>query len=298
MSARPTYQFRGVYVASTMPFHADGSVDLDGFAKHCSWLADAGVAGIIPNGSLGEYETLTDVERADVVKVAIESVSGRIAVIPGVSAKSAPEARRWAEHAASLGCPAVMALPATSHAPTPEEVLAHFQEIARVGLPIIAYNNPFSTRVDLVPELIARLAQIEQVVAVKEFSQDIRRVAAIHEGAPDIQILCGSDDTFVEAMFMGAVGWIAGFVNALPHHSVRLAELCAARDFDAALPLYRVMLPLLRYDADPRFVQAIKIAQDEVGRNVGGVRLPRLPLSAHDEARVRELTRRVVATAL
>ncbi len=298
MAAAPPYQFRGIYVASTMPMHPDGRVDLDAFSDHCSWLADAGVAGIVPNGSLGEYETLSDDERAAVVKVAVDGVGGRIPVIPGVSAKSGPEARRWAEQAASLGCPAVMALPPTSHAPTHDEVVAHFREIARVGLPIIAYNNPFSTRVDLVPALVGRLAEIDEVVAVKEFSQDVRRVAAIHEHAPQMQILCGSDDTFLETMVMGAVGWIAGFVNALPAHSMRLWELCAARDFDAALPLYRVMLPLLRYDADVRFVQAIKIAQDEVGRRIGGVRLPRLPLSAADEAEVRELARRVQAFPL
>lgn len=298
MAAAQPYQLRGIYVASTMTLTPDGSVDLDGFARHCAWLADSGVMGIIPNGSLGEYETLSDEERAAAVKVALEAVGGKIPIIPGVSAKSGTEARRWAEHAASLGCPAVMALPPTSHAPTWDEVVAHFSEIARVGLPIIAYNNPFSTRVDLVPELIGRLAEIDEVVAVKEFSQDIRRVAAIQEHAPDVQILCGSDDTFVEAMLMGAVGWIAGFVNAFPAHSLALWERCAAGDFAAALPLYRAMLPLLRYDADPRFVQAIKLAQEEAGRPAGGVRLPRLPLPATEEATVRALARRVQALAL
>lgn len=149
MAAAQPYQLRGTYVASTMPLTPEGGVDLDGFARHCAWLADSGVVGIIPNGSLGEYETLSDEGRAAAIKVAIDAVGGKIPIIPGVSAKSGTEARRWAEHAASLGCPAVMALPPTSHAPTWDEVVAHFKEIARVGLPIIAYNNPFSTRVDL-----------------------------------------------------------------------------------------------------------------------------------------------------
>jgi dihydrodipicolinate synthase/N-acetylneuraminate lyase len=296
MAARDRYEVRGVYVASTTPFTEDGSVDFETFAQHCSWMADAGVAGITPNGSLGEYETLTDAERSEMVKVASEGVSGRIPVIPGVSGKSAREARRWAEEAAALGCPAVMALPPTSHAPTDEEVLAHYREIAAVGLPIIAYNNPFSTRVDLKPHLLGRLAEIEQVVAVKEFSQDIRRVAAIQEQAPGLQILCGCDDTFVETMLMGAVGWMAGFVNALPVESVRLYELCKKEKWPEALALYRAMLPLLRYDADPIFVQAIKIAQDEVGRSFGGVRLPRLSLPKEQESTIRTVVRDLLAT--
>ncbi len=291
MTAAGQYELRGVYPATTIPLDARGTLDLRAFEDHCAWLADAGVAGVIPNGSLGEYEALSDDERASVVKAAVEALDGRIPVIPGVSAKSGPEARRWAEHAASAGCPAVMALPPTSHAPTDDEVVAHFRTVAEAGLPIIAYNNPFSTRVDLRPSLLGRLAEIPEVVAVKEFSQDIRRVAAIQEHAADLQIVCGSDDTFVEAMFMGAVGWIAGFANAFPAESVRLYDLCSSGRWREALTLYRAMLPLLRYDADPVFVQAIKIAQEEVGRPVGGARLPRLPLPGEEEQRVRQLCR-------
>jgi 1-pyrroline-4-hydroxy-2-carboxylate deaminase len=163
--------------------------------------------------------------------------------------------------------------------------------VARAGLPIIAYNNPFSTRVDLTPPLLARLAGIEQVQAVKEFSQDSRRVAQIREQAPRLEIICGCDDTFVEAMLLGATGWIAGYVNAFPAASVRLYELCRAGDYAGAMDLYRVLLPALRWDADPRFVQAIKLAQEEAGRYGGPVRLPRLPLPAAEEAEARAVAR-------
>ena len=208
-------------------------------------------------------------------------------MIPGVSGKSAAEACRWAEQAAEAGATAVMALPPTSHQPTPDEVVAHFAEIAQVGLPIIAYNNPFSTRVDLTPGLLARLAEIEQVQAVKEFSQDVRRVAQIREQAPRLEVICGCDDTLVEAMLLGATGWIAGLVNALPAQSVQLYRLCEAGEFVAAAELYKAMLPMLRWDADPRFVQAIKLAQEEAGRYGGPVRLPRLPLPPGEADEVR-----------
>ena len=284
-------RFAGVYAATTTPFRDEGSVDIGQFGEHCAWLIGEGVAGLIPNGSLGEYEALSDGERAQIVTTAIDAADGRVPVVPGVSAKSGPEARRWAEHAAEAGAAAVMSLPPTSHKPTGDEVVAHFAEVARAGLPVIAYNNPFSTRVDLTPPLLARLAGIGQVQAVKEFSQDSRRVAQIRAQAPGLEVLCGCDDTLVEAMLLGATGWIAGYVNVFPAASVRLYELCAAGDYRAAMGLYRVLLPALRWDADPRFVQAIKLAQEEAGRYGGPVRLPRLPLPADEEAEARAVAR-------
>jgi 1-pyrroline-4-hydroxy-2-carboxylate deaminase len=284
--------FAGVYAATTTPLRADGSVDVERYRKHCGWLVDEGVAGIIPNGSLGEYEALTHDERKSLVTAAVDAVGGRASVVPGVSGKSAAEAARWAEQAKAAGAPAVMALPPTSHKPTDDEVIAHFAEIGRTGLPIIAYNNPFSTRVDLTAPLLARLAdEVEMVTAVKEFSQDARRVWQIRESAPRLEVLCGCDDTFVESMLAGAVGWIAGFVNAFPAQSVRLYRLCQAGDYAAAADLYRKMLPILRWDADPLFVQAIKLGQEEAGRYGGPVRLPRLPLSDDVAAVVRAAAR-------
>jgi dihydrodipicolinate synthase/N-acetylneuraminate lyase len=284
--ARP--RFPGVYVAMATPFRADLGLDLAALAEQCTRLVEGGVHGLVPCGSLGEYEALTEDERASVVKSVVDAVAGRAEVVPGVSGKSGPEARRWAEHAGEAGCTAVMCLPPTAHAPTDEEVVAHFREVARAGLPVIAYNNPFSTRVDLTPALLARLAdEVGEVVAVKEFSQDVRRVAAIRQAAPRLEVICGCDDTFVEAMLMGATGWIAGFANALPAESVELYELCAARRYDEAVSRYVPMLPLLRWDADPRFIQAIKLTMDEVGWHGGPVRLPRLALTADDAALVR-----------
>lgn len=291
--------FAGVYVAATTPFRADGSLDLERYERHCAWLADEGVDGVIPNGSLGEYEALHDAERAAVVTAAMTGVGGRIPVVPGVSGKTGAEARRWAEHAAEAGAHAVMALPPTSHKPTDAEVVAHFAEVAKAGLPIIAYNNPFSTRVDLVPELLARIVdEVEQVVAVKEFSQDVRRIWQIREQAPRIEALCGCDDTFVESMLAGATGWIAGFANAFPAQSVRLHRLCVAGDWATAAKLYRAMLPILRWDADPRFVQAIKLGQEEAGRYGGPVRLPRLPLPDDEAAQVRAAARAALEAGL
>ncbi len=292
----PEPRFGGLYVATTTTFDDRGDLDLEAHADHCRWLVDSGVTGLVPCGSLGEYEAMTDMERIAVVETTIQAAGGTD-VVPGVSAKSGAEARRWADHAAAAGATAVMCLPPTSHAPTDAEVVAHFAEVAQAGLPIIAYNNPFSTRVDLTPALLERIAdEVELVRAVKEFSQDVRRVAAIRETAPRLEVLCGCDDVFVESMLMGATGWIAGFVNAVPAETVDLYRSCVEGRWYDAVATYRQMLPMLRYDALPTFVQAIKVAQEEAGRPGGTVRLPRLPLPPDVDKHVRQATRAFLAT--
>lgn len=285
--------FYGVYVATSTPFRADLSVDLDAYQAHCDWLCRNGVKGLVPNGSLGEYQALNDDERASLVLAAVEAAAGRARVVPGVAAPSGHQARRWAEQAAAAGAYGVMALPPTGYRASIDEAEAHFREVAAAGLPVIVYNNPFDTRMDLTPEILARLAGIDGVVAVKEFSGDVRRVAEIADLAPGLQVLCGSDDVALESFLMGATGWIAGFSNVFPAETESLFELAMARDFEAALPRYRSMLPALRWDARPKFVQAIKLGQEIVGRYGGPCRLPRLPLLPEEADAVRDAVERV-----
>jgi dihydrodipicolinate synthase/N-acetylneuraminate lyase len=275
----------GVHVALTTPFAPDGRVDLDALTAHCDGLLAAGIRGLVPNGSLGEYESLTPDERRANVEAAVGVARGRGLVIAGVSAPDWRTAAGHARHALEVGADAVMLLPPTNHAPTELELVDHFRAVAAEGLPVVAYNNPFSTRTDLTPELIARLAAIDGVMAVKEFSGDVRRVSAILERVPHLAVLCGSDDLALESALMGAVGWIGGFTGALPSETVRVWELGRLGDVEAALPAYRAMLPLLRWDATPRFVEAIKHTIDLLGGRAGGPpRPPRRVLDEEDRA--------------
>ncbi len=277
----------GVHVALTTPFTEVGAVDRDAFAAHCDTLLSAGVRGLVPNGSLGEYESLTADERRANVDDAVRIARGRGIVIAGVSAPDWRTAAGHARHAMEVGADAVMLLPPTNHAPTLPELVDHFRAVAAEGLPIVAYNNPFSTRTDLTPEILERLAGIDGVVAVKEFSGDVRRVSAILERVPHLAVLCGSDDLALESALMGAVGWIGGFTGALPAATVRVWELGRLGDLAAALPAYRAMLPLLRWDATPRFVEAIKHTIDLLGGRAGGPpRPPRRVLGDADRATV------------
>ncbi|GAB2742221.1 dihydrodipicolinate synthase family protein [Salinifilum aidingensis] len=290
--------WRGIHVATALPFHDDLSVDYDGFAEHVGWLAEHGVHGVAPNGSLGEYQTLTAEERARVVTTAIEAAPEGFGVMPGVAAYGALEACRWIEQAAEAGARTVLLLPPNAYRADRGTVLEHYRAAARVGLPIVAYNNPYDTKVDLVPDLLAELHAEGSIVAVKEFTGDVRRAYEIAELAPELDLLVGTDDVLVELGLAGAVGWIAGYPNALPDVSRRIYELATSgdpADLERAMPLYRDVHSLLRWDSKTEFVQAIKLSMDTAGRRGGRCRPPRRPLEPEVAERVVAGTKAVLA---
>lgn len=282
----PARPWHGVLVATALPFRADLSVDLDRFAEHVRWLAGNGCHGVIPNGSLGEYQVLTPRERAAVVRAAVDAAPPGFAVVPGVGAYGSMESRRLAEQAALDGCPAVLLLPPNAYRAGERAVIDHYREVAGAGLPVVAYNNPYDTKVDLTPELLATLHREGLIVAVKEFSGDVRRAYQLTELAPGLDLLVGADDVLLELAMAGAVGWVAGFPNALPRHCVELYQAATGGDPAKALAGYRQLHPLLRWDSRPEFVQAIKLSMDVAGRYGGPCRPPRAPLSEQDAAAV------------
>ncbi|MGW0803721.1 dihydrodipicolinate synthase family protein [Nonomuraea sp. NPDC002799] len=289
--------WHGVMVATALPLRADLSVDFDGYAEHCRWLVAAGCDGVVPNGSLGEYQTLTAQERVQVIETAVEAVGGAN-VMAGAGAYGAAESRRWAEQAGAAGCGSVLLLPPNAYRADERAVVAHYREVAKAGVPIVAYNNPFDTKVDLTPALLARLHEEGLIVAVKEFSGDVRRTYELAELAPELDLLIGSDDVLLELAVAGAVGWIAGYPNALPAASVALYRAAVAGDLDTALPLYRRLHPLLRWDSKTEFVQAIKLSMDLAGRHGGPCRQPRQPLTAEQAVVVRAATEKALAEGL
>ena len=274
----------GVIVATAPPYAEDASApaglrpDLDKFAEHCRWLVDNGCRGVGPNGSLGEYSSLTDDERRAVARTAIEAVGDDGVVVVGVHGVGAHQARAWAEKAAEDGADGVLCLPPTMYRANRGEVLHHFTEVAKAGLPVMVYNNPHDTKVDLTPDLLAEIAQIENIVAVKEFSGDVRRILEIREQAPDLAVIAGADDLTLEALLMGATGWFAGFPNVFPKESVRLFDLAVQGKLDEARALYEPLVAAFRWDSRTEFVQAIKYGMDYVGRYGGPCRPPRGPL--------------------
>jgi dihydrodipicolinate synthase/N-acetylneuraminate lyase len=287
--------WHGVLVASALPFSANLHVDFDKLGEHVSWLAASGCEGLTPNGSLGEYETLSDWERAQAVEVARDAAPPGFNVIPEVSASGWREAVRWADQAASAGAPGVMALPPNIYRADESSIVDHFRAIASVGLPVIAHNDPFDTKADLTPDILARLYGEGLIVAVKDSSGDPRRAYAIKELATGLDILIGSDDTVLETAIAGACGWVSGCANAFPRTCVTLYQASIARDLATALPLYRQVHALLRWDDEIEFVQAIKLSMDVAGRYGGPCRPPRRALSESAQASVRKLTERAIS---
>lgn len=290
---KPEFDLGGVIVATTLAFKEDPSapaglaVDYDRFAEHCDWLINNGCRGVGPNGSLGEYSSLTDEERRKVIQVAVEAVGDRGLVVAGVHGVGWHQARQWAEYAKEDGADGVLLLPPTLYRANESEVIEHYRRVAEVGLPIMAYNNPFDTKVDLTPRIIARLAEIPEVVAVKEFSGDIRRVLEIKELC-DIDVVAGADDLLLESLVTGATGWFAGYPNAFPREAVEIYDLVKAGRIPEALELYTQLVTVFRWDSKTEFVQAIKLSIDLAGGSYGGpTRPPRGPLSAEQEAGVR-----------
>lgn len=286
--------WHGIIVATSLPFGDGLAVDFGAYGENVAWLAEQGMHGVAPNGSLGEYQTLTYEERDRVVETAVANAPEGFTVMPGVGAYGAEEARRHAEFAKDAGCGAVMCLPPNAYRADDRAVLQHFERVASAGLPVTAYNNPIDTKVDLRPELLAKLHAEGLIVGVKEFSGDVRRCYEISELAPGLDLMIGTDDTVLEVGIAGAKGWVAGYPQVFPRACLALYEASVAGDLETALPLYRQLHPVLRWDSRTEFVQAIKLGQDMIGRRGGACRPPRQPLSPETESAVRTATQALI----
>lgn len=288
----------GVMPAITTPFREDGEVDHDFLAEHVTWLVDHGMSGIVALGSLGEGNTLTFDEKCAILRTCVAAVGDRVPVVPGVAALSTAEAVELATEAEKIGCRGLMVLPPYVYKGDWRETRAHFRAVLRAtSLPCMLYNNPIAYGTDVLPEQVAELAGHEDnLMAVKESSGDVRRITAIRARVGErLSIFVGLDDLIIEGVAAGAVGWVAGLVNALPKETVDLfAHARAGRDA-AADALYRWFLPLLRLDTTPKFVQLIKLVQQEVDRGSERVRPPRLALDGDERHRALEVIREALA---
>ncbi|MBU8757525.1 4-hydroxy-tetrahydrodipicolinate synthase [Priestia megaterium] len=286
-------RFEGVHVAIVTPFTDSYEVDYQRLHELCNWLIDEGVNGLVPVGSLGEYATLTVEERSKVVETVVKAANKRVTVTVGSGAPSTKQAVQWVQHAKDVGADAIMALPPISYRPLRNEIIAHYKDLSEVGLPIIAYNNPLDYPTDLTPELLKEISKFENVVAVKEFSGDIRRVHKILEET-DLEVLTGVDNLAMEGPLCGATGWIAGVPNALPREGVELFRLSREGKIKEATELYRRLLPLFDLDAKPQLVQSIKYMMELAGQPVGPTRPPRLSLSTEDYNQIKKAFNRAV----
>lgn len=277
----------GVMPAITTPFRPDLTVDEPALAAHVRWMMDSGCRGIVALGSLGESATLSFAEKVRILEVCREALGRRGPLVAGIAGLATAECVALAQRAEQAGCDGLMALPAYVYVGDGRETEAHYGAvIGATGLSCMLYNNPVAYGVDVSPEQLARLCRRHSNLhATKDSSGNVRRVAAIRSALGDrIRILVGMDDVVLESVAMGAVGWVAGLVNALPAESVRLFDLAVTGKAREAWELYDWFLPLLRLDTGPKFVQLIKLVQAEMGKGSARVRPPRLELDGEELA--------------
>lgn len=286
--------WKGVIPAITTSFTDDLHVDHVFMAKHCRWLLDNGCSGVVALGSLGEGATLSLDEKAEVLRTCVASVHGRGPVVAAISALTTSEAVALAKSAGELGCDALMVLPPYVYHGDWREMKTHVAAVFEATpLSCMLYNNPVAYGTDFLPEQIRELAaQHSNFEAVKESSTDARRVSAIRALLDRrLEIFVGVDDAVLEAIGVGATGWIAGLANALPRESVDLFNYGISGESDKAFELYRWFLPLLRMDTVPNFVQLIKLVETEVGMGNPRVRPPRLELAGGELEQARKIIR-------
>lgn len=274
----------GVMPAMTTPFDANMKVDHGFLAQHAAWQLGNGCEGLVMLGSLGEGATLERDEKIAILKTAVR-VAGKVSVVAAISSLSTKGAVQLAKEAEDAGCAGLMVLPPYVYTSDWYEMKQHVSTvIGSTKLECMLYNNPVAYKTDFLPSQIAELAaEHVNLAAVKESSADVRRVSAIREVLADrLRISVGVDDALVEGVGAGAVGWVAGLVNAYPAESVRLFELAKQNKSAEAFELYRWFLPLLRMDTVPKFVQLIKWVQEKAGVGSARVRAPRMEIQGEE----------------
>jgi 1-pyrroline-4-hydroxy-2-carboxylate deaminase len=290
--------WHGVFPAITTQFRPDQSLDLAATSKHLNTMIEAGIHGVVALGTVGENTALEYHEKLEVLRELKQTARGRIPLLTGVAEYTTALASRFARDAEKAGVEGLMVLPGMVYKSDERETLTHFRSIAQsTGLPIMIYNNPVSYGVDLVPRAFVELAGQPNIVAIKESSEDVRRITDLRNEVGNRFILFGGvDDLILESIALGAEGWVSGLVNAFPNENRELWELATSGKWQKALEIYRWYTPLLHLDTKIKLVQYIKLAMQETGLGSELTRPPRLPLVGAEREHILGIIREAIAT--
>ncbi len=289
---------KGAFVVLATPMKPDQSIDEKGLRENINWVIGEGIHGIITTGSTGEYVSLTEYERKKITEIAAEEIGGRVPFCVGAGAETTQDAIMYTKFAKEVGADAVMIAPSYYCRPNAEEIYHHYQKISdAVEIPIMLYNNPFTTKVDISVENVLRLSEISNVKYIKESSGDIRRISMlVLLGEGKIIPFAGFDDLLLESYFMGAQGGVIVAANICPRMCADLYELAVVKkEYDKAKSLYFKMLPLLNLIEGPmgKIVQIAKRGAEMLGHAGGPCRNPRLPLTKEEETVLRKILERM-----
>ncbi len=290
-------KWTGVFPAVVTQMHEDQSLDLAASARHFEALIESGVSGLIVCGSLGENQCLQPDEKCAVVKCAVETARGRVPVLSGVAEMSTQAAARYMQDCEKLGASGFMIMPAMVYKADNREVMHWFRTMAKATtLPWMLYNNPVGYSIDVIPEMFAELADVENLVAIKESSANPRRITELRLLVGDrYQLFTGVDDLILECSILGIDGWVAGSGIAFPKENQKLWQLTREGRWDEARTLYRWTQPLMKLDTHTHFVQYIKLLCQETGLGKEWVREPRLPITGTERDQVLKIIREALA---
>jgi 4-hydroxy-tetrahydrodipicolinate synthase len=293
----PRIGWEGVFPAVTTQFREDFSLDLDATGRVMDALIRDGVSGLIVCGTVGENTSLTRSEKVAIMEVAKDVARGRVPVIAGIAEFTTPFAIETAREAERVGIDGIMVMPALVYSSKPHETAAHFRGVATgIDLPVMLYNNPPIYKNDVTPDILASLADVENVVCFKDSSGDTRRFIDTRNMVGDRFVLfAGLDDVVVESVMVGAVGWVSGMSNAFPREGETLFRLARAGRYAEAMPLYEWFMPLLHLDARPDLVQCIKLCEFIMGRGTYLTRPPRLALDDPERADIEAIMAKALA---
>ncbi len=290
-------RWQGVFPAITTKFHADESIDAEGTAKHIDFQIRNGIHGLVTCGSLGEASTLTLEEKVQVAEIAMKASNGRIPVLANVSETSTREALRYIHACNAIGVDGYMVMPSVIYVADAREAMTNVRTLAQAAQkPIMVYNNPVAYRVDLKPEHMAELADCAWIVAIKESTDNIRRITDLRLTVGDrYQLFLGVDDLAYEGLALGCDGLLAGVGCTFPRETVALYDLMKAGQFAEALALYQWMTPMMHLDVSTKLVQNLKLIDVVAGVSTEYMRRPRLPLIGAERAAVVSIVEKALA---
>jgi 4-hydroxy-tetrahydrodipicolinate synthase len=289
--------WKGVFPAVTTKLKDDGSLDQDAIRHGLNRLIENGVSGVVMMGMVGESAQLTPEEKRTVLKVAVETVAGRVPVVSGVAETNTASAVQFAKDAEAIGVQGLMVFPGLTYKSDARETIAYYKTVAKASkLSILLYNNPRGYGVDLTPDVVAELLDEPTIEALKEESYDTTRVTDLISRFGDrLAVICGVDDLVLESVALGVKGWVSGMANAVPKESVELINLAAKGEFEKARQLYRVLIDLFHLDTHVKLVQYIKLAENITAGYSETVKAPRLKLEGAERERVVRIVEKTIA---
>ena len=290
--------WKGVYPAVPTQFKEDLSLDIPATQAHVQALLDQGIHGLVMLGTIGENCSLSIDEKVEVLKATVEVAKGKVPILNGVAEFTTQGACDTAKRAEQAGVDGLMLMPAMVYNGDARETMHHYRTVAAsTSLPIMCYNNPPVYRVDITPDMFQQMADVENLVCIKEAAGDVRRITDLINVLGDRYVIfSGLDDVALESVMLGCTGWVSGLVDAFPAENRKLWDAVSTGDFQRARDIYRWYMPMLHFDSHPKLVQYIKLTCAELGYGTERVRPPRLPLVGEERERILKIVRDSVAT--